>query len=118
LIGITQKSFRPLIGVIISKHEELLFRGWTFPASFRPLIGVIISKRIHEFKKKDQEEVSVPLSGLLFLNLRRNSGFEDNVIVRFRPLIGVIISKLSDSNKSVKCPNVSVPLSGLLFLNQ
>ena len=41
------------------------------------------------------EQVSVPLSGLLFLNKREERIIER--IIRFRPLIGVIISKLKDS---------------------
>ena len=61
-------SFRPLIGVIISKHlpEYSLPLG---SLSFRPLIGVIISKL--EIKRNHlylMYSVSVPLSGLLFLN--------------------------------------------------
>ena len=59
--------------------------------------------------------VSVPLSGLLFLNL-----FFDGlgiITVGFRPLIGVIISKPNIESRILAIEGVSVPLSGLLFLN-
>ena len=88
------ERFRPLIGVIISKPTTgigNIGRG----IGFRPLIGVIISKLVCDKKIEvgDAERVSVPLSGLLFLN----SLF---FLLRewmkcFRPLIGVIISKPS-----------------------
>ena len=59
--------FRPLIGVIISKHTNATIADGQLN-SFRPLIGVIISKRYDMFLINDFEKVSVPLSGLLFLN--------------------------------------------------
>ena len=62
--------------------------------SFRPLIGVIISKRIMAAAGSILAViVSVPLSGLSFLN---NHHFFFHISTfRFRPLIGVIISKLA-----------------------
>ena len=61
--------------------------------SFRPLIGVIISKRIvlNEYRPQFLI-VSVPLSGLLFLNHIKHSVLIE-LYFCFRPLIGVIISK-------------------------
>ncbi len=63
-------------------------------SSFRPLIGVIISKQDKGPDLKiGADHVSVPLSGLLFLNTILENIWMNGV------------------NK------VSVPLSGLLFLN-
>ena len=59
--------------------------------------------------------VSVPLSGLSFLNAVNIEDCED-IMEGFRPLIGVIISKLDSMEK--RGAFVSVPLSGLSFLNQ
>ena len=82
---------------------------------FRPLIGVIISKRSSNPEICLILFVSVPLSGLLFLN---NLEMSKNLVMdSFRPLIGVIISKLLSSHIHIETINVSVPLSGLLFLN-
>ena len=60
--------------------------------SFSPLIGVIISKPINEAHTQWKYAVSVPLSGLLFLNLLP-FGVQLTVLISFSPLIGVIISK-------------------------
>ena len=61
-------SFRPLIGVIISKRYNESFVLVFANLGFRPLIGVIISKL----------PIGFPLGKVTF---------------GFRPLIGVIISK-------------------------
>ena len=61
------------------------------PESFRPLIGVIISKHDESNRLNGVIDVSVPLSGLLFLNMHYMYFNVDFL--------------------------VSVPLSGLLFLN-
>ena len=61
--------------------------------------------------------VSVPLSGLLFLNYLLMLLWMTSY--SFRPLIGVIISKLGKKNLYLSDELiVSVPLSGLLFLNR
>ena len=86
-----KKCFRPLIGVIISKP---ILKKWRKKHdSFRPLIGVIISKLTNKNMRTRQQSVSVPLSGLSFLNAQGNFYIE---------VTG----------------QVSVPLSGLSFLNQ
>ena len=62
-------GFRPLIGVIISKRKKKMSGNKKVDVSFRPLIGVIISKQ-ERFVNMHLHLVlvSVPLSGLLFLN--------------------------------------------------
>ena len=63
----TASCFRPLIGVIISKLRNLVGNKEVHQ-SFRPLIGVIISKQGNYYIEYQGKLVSVPLSGLLFLN--------------------------------------------------
>ena len=85
------KSFRPLIGVIISNLTYQKVYA-IVNSCFRPLIGVIISNLIIHAPRHENFIVSVPLSGLSFL------------IVHY--------AKLTEGPGG----KVSVPLSGLSFL--
>ena len=111
------KSFRPLIGVIISKRKRPGWR-WNFICVSVPLSGLLFLNAGILEDELGFENVSVPLSGLLFLNRTCRIYRTSKWLWSFRPLIGVIISKPSNFSKSlVHMFIVSVPLSGLLFLN-
>ena len=87
-------------------------------ASFRPLSGYLISKScLLLMFPYLPETVSVPSRGILFPNDKIELIDEEESELGFRPLSGYLISKSIDIGVFVKEVNVSVPSRGILFPN-
>ena len=133
-------SFRPLPGDLISQLDEnvslytvnIAFpspsRGSYFsimilipdsgkPQRFRPLPGDLISQSYRCRRTAWSYFVSVPFTGILFLNNKHYIATWNNR-KSFRPLPGDLISQFfAEKRSNILMAVVSVPFPGILFLN-
>ena len=84
------KSFRPLIGVIIFQPEFTIAGGLKPTIGFRPLIGVIIFQLKLRKYLKCLSRFPSPYRGY-HLSTFQYENYENYYNICFRPLIGVII---------------------------
>ena len=87
------RSFRPLIGVSFCKRDECIATHKAIIVSV-PLSGLVSVNLCSRFLYGCKRKVSVPLSGLVSVNMNGIGEIISGIVDGFRPLIGVSFCKL------------------------